>query len=276
MRRQTMIRFLNLAGLFLVLLRLCTACENQTPEVYSGPNGISFDTRTSGKVLLDTTSVTFVYQSDETEYMDVAIEVLSTGWQSDEDRPVNITVWSDNAVENVDYELITPAVLPAKTSRFSYVVRLRRTAALKGQMKTLYLKLGSNDYFSTFLTQEATGNEKDPYTSKVDFRIDFSDFYSTPPIGWLPEYVGEFSERKLRLLWKLFDDIVPRENYNIKGAIPFNQWIYMRNEVDLYLDRQYYILVGWETGEVDPDALVDPTAQGDDRRLLDFTPITSN
>ena len=43
----------------------------------------------------------------------------------------------------------------------------------------------------------------------------------------------------------------------------------------LHDDAIVYI-VGYEQGTVDVDALVDPTAEGNDRQLLDFTPITSD
>ena len=85
--------------------------------------------------------------------------------------------------------------------------------------------------------------------------------------------MGEFSERKLRLLWKLFDDVVPREDYNVAGAIPFNRWVYMQREVGNYLFTQTNILMGFEQGEVDPDVLVDPDAPEDEWQLLDFTPV---
>ena len=153
---------------------------------------------------------------------------------------------------------------------------MKRTEAIKTELKSIYLELSANEYFTTFLERDSTGSEERPYTEMLKFRIDFSDFYSTPPAGWLPEYVGEFSERKLRLMWKLFDDVVDRADYNVKGAIPFNKWVYMQREIDTYMTKQLYILLGYEQGTVDVDALVDPAAEGDDRQLLDFTPITSD
>lgn len=248
-------------------------CDEREPELYSAPDGIYFNNRTASDRLLDTATVTFVYEPDETAYLDVPVIVQTVGRQSEKDRPVNLRVWSDNAVEGVDYELPVPAVMPAGASSFSFVVRLLKTEALRTETKSVYLELSANEYFSTFLEREPTGDESHPYAGMLEYRIDFSNYYSTPPAGWLPEYVGEFSERKLRLLWKLFDDIIPRENYNVAGAIPFNQWIYMQREVDNYLFTQANILLGYEQGEVDPDALVDPSATGDDRQLLDFTPV---
>lgn len=256
-------------------LALLPACDERVPDLYSAPDGIYFNNRGAGDVLMDTTSVTFVYEPDSVETIDVPVVIQSIGRQSDTDRPVALRVWSDNAVEGVDYELPTPAVLPAHTSSFDFIVRLKKTEAIGTRQKNVYLELSANEYFETFLTQEETGNTEYPYADMLRFRIDFSNFYSTPPAGWLPEYVGVFSERKLRLLWKLFDDVVDREDYNVAGAIPFNRWIYMQREVDNYLFTQENILLGFEEGEVDPDALVDPTATGADRQLLDFTPVTT-
>ncbi len=256
-------------------LALCGlwACDERVPDLYSAPDGIYFNNRTANDVLLDSATVTFVYEPDETESLDVPVVVQSIGRQADIDRPVALRVWSDNAVEGVDYELPVPAVMPAGVSSFSFVVRLLKTDALLTEQKTVHLELSANEYFATFLTQEATGDSGQPYTEMLKYRIDFSNYYSTPPAGWRPEYVGEFSERKLRLLWKLFDDVVPREDYNVAGAIPFNRWVYMQREVGNYLFTQTNILMGFEQGEVDPDVLVDPDAPEDEWQLLDFTPV---
>jgi hypothetical protein len=252
------------------------ACSEQVPELYHAPNGIYFNNRTTGNAPIDSLDFTFVYQSDDTETKDVPVIVQSLGKQSDTDRPVNIKVYSENAVEHTDYELLTPAVMPAHVSSFEYVVRLKRTDALRSEEKTLYLELQTNEYFSTFLTQNTMGNGTLSQADILKFRINFSDFYSTAPAGWRTEYVGHFSERKLRLLWKLFDNVIDRSDYNIPGAIPFNKWVYIQREVDKYLTNQLNILLGYVQGTVDPDALVDPDAQGDDRELLDFTPFVSN
>ena len=264
----------KLAGLFTVCVIL-SACDEKTQETYHAPDGIYFNNLSSSQVLTDTTTLSFVYQPDGTEYLDIPVKIQTIGFQSDEDRPINIKAYSDNAVEGVDYSLITPPIIPANTSSIDYTVRLIKTDALLTEIKSVTLELGSNDYFSTFLPDVSTGDNNHPIASRFTYRIDFSNFYSTPPAGWLEEYVGVFSERKLRLIWKLFDSIIPREKFNEKGAIPFNQWVYMKNELDIYMTEQLYIMLGLISREVDSDALVDPDAQGDDRELLDFTPITS-
>lgn len=254
---------------------LFEACDERTPDLYSAPDGVYFNNRTSTNTLQDNIIVTFVYETDDVETIDVPITVQSIGRQTSFDRPVAIRVYSENAKEGIDYELVTPAVMPAYTSKFDYVVRLKRTEILKLETKTVYLELSSNEWFSTFLEQYATGDGLNPFVEMLTYRIDFSDFYSTAPAGWRAEYVGEFSERKLRLLWKLFDNVVDRADYNVAGAIPFNRWVYIQREVDKYMTTQENILRGFEPGEVDVDALVDPDAEGDERRLLDFSPVVS-
>ena len=56
-------------------LALClwSACDERTPDLYSAPDGIYFNNRTSGSVLVDTTTLTFVYEPDETMYLDVPV-----------------------------------------------------------------------------------------------------------------------------------------------------------------------------------------------------------
>ncbi|MCM1107610.1 MAG: DUF4843 domain-containing protein [Clostridium sp.] len=263
------IRHTLLACLALTAL---AACDERVPDLYSAPDGIYFNNRTAANIPVDTAAVSFVYQPD-VQMMDIAVTVQSLGRQSDTDRPVDLRVHSDNAIEHVDYELITPAVMPAHTSAFDYVVRILRTEALRTELKTLWLELQPNDHFATLIDHNTTGNGQAADASVLTFRIDFSDYYSTPPVGWRAEYVGVFSERKLRLLWKLFKDIVDPSDYNTAGAIPFNRWIYIQREVGKYMLEQENILRGYQSGTVDPDALEDPNAEGDARRLLDFTPV---
>ena len=107
-------------------LALClwSACDERTPDLYSAPDGIYFNNRTSGSVLVDTTTLTFVYGPDETMYLDVPVVIQTIGRQADIDRPVNLKVWSDNAEEGVDYELLTPAVVPAHASMFLSLIHI--------------------------------------------------------------------------------------------------------------------------------------------------------
>ena len=62
-------------------LALClwSACDERTPDLYSAPDGIYFNNRTSGSVLVDTTTLTFVYEPDETMYLDVPVVMQTIG-----------------------------------------------------------------------------------------------------------------------------------------------------------------------------------------------------
>ena len=53
------------------------ACDERVPDLYSAPDGIYFNNRTANNVLLDSTTVTFVYELDETEVLDVPVVVQS-------------------------------------------------------------------------------------------------------------------------------------------------------------------------------------------------------
>ena len=59
------------------------------------------------------------------------VVVQSVGRQADFDREVLIKVSSPDAELGVDYELITPPVMPANTSRFVYYVRVKKVPALE-------------------------------------------------------------------------------------------------------------------------------------------------
>lgn len=242
-----------------------TGCQKDKPEAYDAPDAIYFNNRTTAQVLQDTTALTFVYQADDVAYMDVPVVIQTVGRQSDADRPFALTVYSDNATEGIDYELVTPAVMPARTSQLIYYVRIVRTPALADEIKQIHLQLSANEHFQTFLEKTQTGNSAYPQADMLHYRIDFSDFFTVAPEGWRPEYVGAFSERKLKLLWKLFP-YIPREDYYVRGAIPFNQWTYIAKTVQEYMYEQMY----------NPDPSIrDEDAFDEDGNPLDFTPILS-
>ena len=248
--------------LLLLTFLVCIGCQKDKPEMYSAPDAIYFNNRTTAQVLQDTTALTFVYQADDVSYMDVPVVIQTVGRQTDTDRPIALTIYSENATEGIDYELITPAVMPAHTSQLIYYVRVMRTPALADEIKQIHLQLSANEYFETFLEKMQTGNSAYPYADMLHYRIDFSDFFTVAPEGWRPEYVGDFSERKLKLLWKLFP-YIPREDYYVKGAIPFNQWTYMAKTVQEYMYEQMY----------NPDpSIKDEDAFDENGYPLDFTP----
>ena len=251
--------------LSILLLAVFAACQESTPDKYSAPDAIYFNNRSFGQVPVDTTALTFVYQADDVEYIDVPVVIQTVGRQANTDRPFALRVYSENAVEGTDYELITPAVIPANTSQIVYNVRVRRTEALAKEIKQIHLELSANEFFDTILTSAATGNSAYPYADMLHYRIDYSDFFTVAPEGWRPEYVGAFSERKLKLLWKLFPHIA-REDYYVRGAIPFNQWTYIAKTIQEYMYEQMY----------NPDpSIKDEDAFDEDGKPLDFTPILS-
>lgn len=250
-------------GLLSALFYLFVACDEQAPDLYDAPNGIYFNNRTSNNTLLDSTVMTFVYQPDSVDYVDMPVVVQSVGRQADFDREVLIKVSSPDAELGVDYELITPPVMPANTSRFVYYVRVKKVPALETAAKTIYLELQSNDYFQIFLQQESTGDSQNPYTDMLHYRIEYSNFFAIAPEGWLEEYVGVFSERKLRLLWSRYP-YIPRENFNSKGLIPYNQWVYIQKDINEYMAEQFWLHL---------DGMADEEALDENGNLLDFTPV---
>ena len=262
---MSMRKIVKIAAVLLLPVWAMCSCKESTPDPYGAPDGIYFNNRTTGNALVDTLTTTFVYQPDSVEYIDVPVVVQSVGWQADVDRPVDIRVSSDNAVKGIDYELITPALMPAHASQFIYYVRVKKTEALSSEIKIVNLELRANEYFETFLEKSATGNSEYPYVDMLHYRIAYSNFFSTEPEGWIPGYVGVFSERKLRLLWKRYP-FVPRENYFKRGLIPLNQWEYMASDINKYMMEQRN---EWYIGNADEDALDE---NGD---LLDFTPVSS-
>ena len=193
-----------------------SSCKEDEPALYNAVNGIYFNNRASDNSLLDSTSYTFVYNEEDTA--SIRIIVQSVGEQSSEDRPVAIQVTSEDAVEGTDYILPEKCVLPANQSQFEYVIILKRTAVLQEEVKTLHFKISANDYFELPVTQEVVDATNNIATSMIDFKIEFSDMYTTPPAAWVDETIcGKFSPKKLDLINQVLG--IPKADFNDPSII---------------------------------------------------------
>lgn len=221
-----------LAALPVCMLALLPACTEQVPSEFQQIDGVYFNNRSNTSVLQDTTDVTFVYEKDDE--MDVPVSIQLIGRPSDVARSVAITVSSDNAVEGADYVLPTTAEIAAGETSLKYIVRLKRTAALKTTKKSLTLTLHANDYFTLPVTSEVT-TAGDTITT-LSYRIIFSDMFTSAPEAWEKELLGTFSQQKFELICDVLD--IDPADFNDSGVMTLAMQSYICSEMTAYVNQQ--------------------------------------
>ena len=90
------------------------ACQERTPEFFQDITGVYFNNTSATMSVTDSLDLTFVYEAGDE--MEVPVKVQLLGRSADQDRPLAVTVSSDNAQEGVDYVLPQQAVMPAGAS----------------------------------------------------------------------------------------------------------------------------------------------------------------
>lgn len=211
---------------------LMTACSEQVPDDFQQIEGVYFNNRSNTSVLQDTTDVTFVYEKDDEMDVPVAIQLL--GRPAEHARQVSLTVSSDNAVEGVDYVLPATAEIAAGATSLSYVVTLKRTAALKTQRKSLTLTLHANDNFTLPVQSEVT-TAGDTVTT-LSYRIIFSDMFTTAPEAWEKELLGTFSQQKFELICDVLD--IDPADFNDDTVMTLAMQAYICSEMTAYVSEQ--------------------------------------
>ena len=120
------------------LLIAATSCIERNPGHFQDICGVYFNNTSGSMLVTDSLDVTFVYTAGNK--MEIPVKVQLLGSASQDDRPVEISVSSDNAVEGVDFVLPQQPVLQAGASSMDYVVTLMRTEALKSEKKMICLR----------------------------------------------------------------------------------------------------------------------------------------
>lgn len=246
----------------LLIFSLCillSGCAESEVPLYSGTDGIYFNNRTTGQMLVDSTAFSFIYY--DIDSTDVVVKVQTYGRVRDYDRPFCILVESDDAREGVDYRLCSEPVIPAGESHLEYMVRLYKTSVLNDREQHLRFTLLSNDCFGTNYPLSSSADKETLGTDALHYRIAFSNQYTVPPRGWQTMFGGTFKPEKLDLLVLLFPE-VPRQAYNEPGAITFAKWSYMQQTTQNYINQQIqFYMMG---------ALYDPHIFDRNGEVLDF------
>lgn len=208
------------------------ACSEASPDDFQDITGIYFNNRSSAGALLDSTSITFVYEKDDEVEVPVTVQLL--GRAADFARPVSLSVSSDDAVEGTDYVLPGTAEMPAGEYTTSYIVKLKRTAALQKAKKTIILELHANENFALPYTQEVQAGGDT--ISALRYRIEFSDMFTSAPTAWNEELLGTFTQQKFELVCDVLD--IDPADFNDSSAMTLAKQMYVYNEITAYIKTQ--------------------------------------
>jgi hypothetical protein len=217
--------------IFITLLVAATSCVERNPGVFHDITGVYFNNTSGAMVLSDSLDVTFVYTAGD--LMEVPVKVQLVGRIAQEDRPLEITVSSDNASEDVDFVLPQQPVLPAGASSVDYVVTLKRTEALKSEKKMICLQIHANDHFDLPVTEMVQYNDT---VSTLQYRIYFSDMFTKAPAAWDANLVGEFTQQKFELICKVLD--IDPGDFNDPSIITLAKLLYISAEMSAYVDGE--------------------------------------
>lgn len=240
--------------LYIILVVLAAvSCQERHPLLFGEISGVYFNNLSGNMSVVDSVDVTFVYESsDEVE---VPVRLQLVGKVVDVDREVAVVVSSDNAVEGVDYQLPSKAVIPAGAAYGDYVVTLKRTPALKVEKKELYLEVFENENFTLPVTEMVQISDT---VSTLKFRICFSDMFTQAPVAWDPNLVGEFTQQKFELICDVLD--IDPDDFNDASKITLAKQLYISSEMTYYVRLQEALKIA---GEKYDDRAFDPvTGQG--------------
>ena len=208
-----------------------TACQERNPELFKDINGIYFNNTSSTMSVTDSLDLTFVYEAGDE--MEVPVKVQLLGRSAEYDRPIAVTVYSENAHEGVDYILPDQAVMPAGASSVDYVVVLKRTPAIKQERKMIHLTLHANEHFDLPVSRMEQIADT---VSIVDVRIYFSDMFTKAPAAWDANLVGAFTQQKFELICKVLG--IDPGDFNDPSIITLAKLLYISAEMSAYVEGE--------------------------------------
>ena len=195
-------------------LLLCIGCEERNPALFEDMSGVYFNNRSATMRVVDSLDITFVYEKED--YVDVPVKIQLLGRPEQYDRPVSVSVHSDNASEGVDFTLPQEPVMPAGSSEADYVVKLLRTDALKSERKSVSLAIHANEHFELPV-----------------FDIFFSDMFTKAPAAWDENLIGKFTQQKFELICDVLD--MDPADFNDASVITLAKLLYISSEMTSYV-----------------------------------------
>lgn len=216
---------------FVMALVVAVSCQERHPAPFDDICGVYFNNLSGTMSVTDSLDYTFVYEAGDV--MDVPVRVQLVGRPSDQDRPLDIVVTSDNATEGVDFILPSSAVMPAGKARTDYLIKLIRTPALKSEKKVLSLEILANEHFTLPITEMVQVSDT---VSLLSCRIYFSDMFTKAPAAWDTNLLGEFSQQKFELACRVLD--IDPGDFNDVSVITLAKQLFISQEMTRYVNEQ--------------------------------------
>ena len=212
-------------------LMLLVSCQERNPDLFMDIYGVYFNNTSGLMAITDSVDITFVYEA--ADVIEVPVKVQLLGRATDADRLLGISVMSDNAVEGVDYELPQQAILPAGQSAVDYIVKLKRTPALKTEKKMIHLQINANEEFDLPVTYMVQVSDT---VSILDYRIYFSDMFTKAPAAWEANLLGVFSQQKFELICRILD--INPADFNDPSLMTLAKQLYICTEMTAYVKEE--------------------------------------
>ena len=217
-------------GIFASLFVLAS-CQERNPDLFMDITGVYFNNMSGRMAVVDSIDITFVYEAEDE--MDVPVKVQLLGRTAGVDRQFGLTVVSDNAQEGVDYVLPQQAILPAGASSVEYIVKLKRTPALKTEKKMLHLQIHANEHFDLPVTEMVQVSDT---VSILDYRIYFSDMFTKAPSAWETNLLGDFSQQKFELICRVLE--INPADFNDPSLMTLAKQLYICTEMTAYVQGE--------------------------------------
>lgn len=217
--------------IYFLAVVLLSSCQERNPDFFGDVTGVYFSNVTSSMTLTDSLDYTFIYEPSD--IIEVPVRVQLVGRAADFDRPVDITVTSDDSQEGVDYALPSVSVLPAGAYHLDYLVKLKRTEALKSNRKMIQLHVHANEYFTLPVPEmvQITGT-----VPLLSVRIYFSDMFTQAPVAWDQNLVGEFTQQKFELICRVLE--INPADFNDASVITLAKLLYISSEMTAYVEGE--------------------------------------
>lgn len=207
------------------------SCEERNPPLFDNVSGVYFNNMSGTMSVTDSLDLTFVYEASD--MLNVPVRVQLLGRAADQDRPLSISVTSENAEHGVDYIVPDNPVIPAGESYVDYNLTLLRTEALKTERKSVHLELHANEHFGLYVPDLAQVSDT---VSLVQLDIYFSDMFTKAPSAWDENLVGEFTQQKFELICKVLD--INPADFNDQSVITLAKLLYISAELTAYVQEQ--------------------------------------
>ena len=220
----------TIIGLLSTLLIL-VSCEERNPDLFMDISGVYFNNTSGLMAVTDSIDITFVYEA--ADVIEVPVKVQLLGRTADVHRLFGISVTSDNAIEGVDYTLPQQAMLPAGQSSVDYVVKLKRTTALKSEKKMIHLQIHENEVFGLPVSHIVQVSDT---VSILDYRIYFSDMFTKAPSAWEENLLGTFSQQKFELICRVLD--INPADFNDPSIMTLAKQLYICTEMTAYVQGE--------------------------------------